>query len=424
MITLDPRSTDLVFGFQVSGRITRDDYRRFLPRLEEAIKEHGTIGVLVHIESLEGIELGALWEELKFDLKHCRHFDRLVLVGDKKWHERSMSLAGHLTPAEVRYFPSSDLDEAWEWILVGEWAEESSVAREDTVQSVLYATDFSENSDTALNWAITIAKAHGALLSVLHVGPVTSIANLPLGIRKESIEAQIRDAGVEVTTQWQAGRPWEVISAEAQEHDLVVIGARGHTPFQHLPLGSTADRVMRMAPAPVLIVHPKDRRFDHMPSNAVVAIDFSKSASFSLDAIVRVFAIPSGDKLNITLVHAWQPLVAYGVIPKPNTYVGTEEQATEILERLAAKVRTQSINVTPVVRQGSPATVIEEETEAIDAEFIAMGTRGYSGLARFMLGSVAERVVHRVRCPVLSINQATMEAAERARTEQIAVAAA
>ena len=136
MITLDPRSTDRVFGFQVSGRITRDDYRGFLPRLEEAIKEHGKICVLVHIESLQGIERGALWEEPGFDLKHCRHFDRLVLVGDKKWHGRSMNLAGHLTPAEVRYFPSSGLDEAWEWILVGKWAEESSVAREDTVQSV------------------------------------------------------------------------------------------------------------------------------------------------------------------------------------------------------------------------------------------------------------------------------------------------
>ncbi len=161
-----------------------------------------------------------------------------------------------------------------------------------------------------------------------------------------------------------------------------------------------------------------------MPRNVVVPMDFSESASFALDAVVRVFAIPSGDTLNITLLHAWQPLVAYGVSPQRNSYVGTEEQVTEMLERLAAEVRTQSINVSSVVRQGSPAKVIEEETEAIDAEFIAMGTRGHSGLARFMLGSVAERVVHRVRCPVLSINQATMEAAERARAEQSAVAAA
>jgi len=405
MITLDSRSTDRVFGFQVSGRITRDDFRRFLPHLGEAIKEHGTICVLVHIESLEGIELGALWEELKFDVKHCRHFDRLVLVGDKKWHEPSMRLDGHLTPVEVRYFPSSGLDEAWEWILVGKWAEESSVAREDTVQSVLYATDFSENSNTALNWAITIAKAHGALLNVLHVGPVTSNESLPLGIQKESIETQIRDAGVEVTTQWQAGRPWEVISAEAQEHDFVVIGARGHTPFRHRPLGSTADRVLRSAAAPVLIVHHEDRRIDRMPRNVVVPMDFSESASFALDTVVRVFAIRSADKLNITLLHAWQPLVAYGVIPKPNIYVGTEEQVMQMLERLAAKVRTQSINVTPVVRQGSPATVIEEKAEAIDADFIALGTHGRSGLRRFMLGSVAECLVHRVRRPVLTVRQ-------------------
>lgn len=433
MITLDPHSTDRVFGFRVSGKITRDDYREFLPRLEDAIKEHGRIAVLVHVESLEGIEFGALWEELKFDLKHFRHFDRLAMVGDKKWHERSMIVAGHLTPAEARYFPSSDLDEAWEWIMAGERAGESPDAPQDAVRSVLYATDFSENSTTALNWAIAIAKAHTALLSVLHVAPVTSIASLPLGIQDEIarslelIEEQVRVAGVEVASQWQTGRPWEGISAEAQDHDLVVIGARGHTPFLNLPLGSTADRVLRTAGAPVLTVHHEERRFDHMPHNAVVPTDFSESASFALDAVVRLFAIPSGEKLNITLLHAWRPLVeygdVYGAMPPPNPYVGTEEQAMEMLQRLAMKAGTESVIVTPVIRQGYPAKVIMEGTETVDAEFVAMGTQGHSGLARLMLGSVAERVVHRVRCPVLSINPATMEAARHARAEQTAVAA-
>jgi nucleotide-binding universal stress UspA family protein len=164
-----------------------------------------------------------------------------------------------------------------------------------------------------------------------------------------------------------------------------------------------------------------------MPRHTVVPTDFSESASFALDAVVRLFANPSGEKLNITLLHAWQPLVEYAdmyaAMPPPNPYVGTEEQATEMLERLAAKARTQSVNVTPVVRQGYPTKVIMEGTEAVAVEFVAMGTYGHSGLARFMLGSVAERVVHRVRCPVLTINSATVEAAQHARVEQMAVAA-
>jgi hypothetical protein len=94
MITIDPRSTDRVFGFTVSGKLTRDDYRRMLPRLEEAIRKHGKISVLVHIESMTGMELGAMWEELKFDLKHFRHFRRLALVGDKKWHEPLRPVVG------------------------------------------------------------------------------------------------------------------------------------------------------------------------------------------------------------------------------------------------------------------------------------------------------------------------------------------
>jgi nucleotide-binding universal stress UspA family protein len=413
MITIDDRSTDRVFGFHVKGRLTRADYRLFLPRLEEAIQAHGRISVLVQISSLEGIDPGAVWEELKFDIKHLRDFDRLALVGDKRWHERAITLARCVTSAKTMYFPTADLEQAWTWIEAGE---REDVSPHDGIGSVLVATDFSDNARMALEWAISLAGAHHASTNVLHVVPVTSIGSLPAGVQDrvsrdlESIAARARDAGVAVTTQWQIGAPWAVISAEAQEHDLVVLGARGHTRFPPLILGSTADRVLRSAPVPVLTIHHEDQRFDHMPRQVIVATDFSEAASEALSAVVDIFGVPSDERMNITLLHAWQPLADYGdqyeVVPM-NPYVSGEQQAREMLERLAAKTSATGIDVTAVVRVGYPTRVIEQEAEATGAELVAVGAHGHSGLARFMLGSVAERVVHRLHCPVLAVGQPT-----------------
>jgi nucleotide-binding universal stress UspA family protein len=437
MITIDDQSTDSVFGFHLSGTLTRDDYRKYLPRIEEAIRAHGKVSVLVHIEPLSGIKFGALWEELKFDLKHFRHFKRIALVGDKKWHEWSISFASHLTSAEGRYFPSTDLDEAWRWIRSGSEVEEAETAApyaSEPVRRILFATDFSENASTAMKWAMKIAKAHGASLSILHVAHETAtMTSPPRGIQQQiahslnALKDLASDAGLPVTSQWRSGKPWEIIAAEARECDLVVIGARGHTPVPHVVLGSTADRVLRIAEVPVLTVHHADPRDDQMPRNVLVPTDFSVTASLALGAVIRFFDTQTTDGLEVTLLHAWQPLVEYermyAATPPPNPPVGTVEQANEILETLAAKVRSDGIDVTPVIRQGYPARVIEEEAEAINADLIAMGTHGHSGLARLMLGSIAERVVHHVQCPVLSIGLEARARTRSTRTEETVGAA-
>ncbi len=56
-----------------------------------------------------------------------------------------------------------------------------------------------------------------------------------------------------------------------------------------------------------------------------------------------------------------------------------------------------------VVREGYPATAIEEEARSRHADLVVIGTRGHSGLKHLLLGSVAERVVQKAPCPVLAV---------------------
>ena len=58
----------------------------------------------------------------------------------------------------------------------------------------------------------------------------------------------------------------------------------------------------------------------------------------------------------------------------------------------------------PCTREGYPAGVIEEEAVQTKADMIVMGSRGLSGLKHLLLGSIAERVVQKAPCPVLTVN--------------------
>ena len=73
------------------------------------------------------------------------------------------------------------------------------------------------------------------------------------------------------------------------------------------------------------------------------------------------------------------------------------------LDGAVAELRAKGLEVETLAREGYPATVIEEEAERQQADLIVIGTRGLSGLKHLLLGSIAERVVQRAPCPVLTV---------------------
>ena len=89
-----------VLDVRVSGKLSKADYERFVP-------------------DFRGWELGALWEDIKFDLKHFGDIERLAMVGDKKWEEWMAKFCGPFTKARIRYFDQSEADKARSWIAEG-----------------------------------------------------------------------------------------------------------------------------------------------------------------------------------------------------------------------------------------------------------------------------------------------------------------
>ena len=117
MIEVLDRSSGQVFGMRVSGKVMHQDYQQFVPELEKLIEAHGSIRCLIEMTDLHGIELRALWDEIKFDVQHARQIEHCAVVGDRAWEAWLTRLSRPIFfNAEIRFFDSSELETAWEWI--------------------------------------------------------------------------------------------------------------------------------------------------------------------------------------------------------------------------------------------------------------------------------------------------------------------
>jgi hypothetical protein len=105
-----------ILQVHVMGRLTRDDYARFVPEVERVIGKHGRIRVLFDMRDFHGWTAGALWEDLKFDLKHFRDIERLALVGERRWEQGMAAFCRPFTTAAIRYFDRADADDAHRWV--------------------------------------------------------------------------------------------------------------------------------------------------------------------------------------------------------------------------------------------------------------------------------------------------------------------
>src|SRR6516162_2108929 len=103
-IQMSERKLKNFLVIRVSGRLAREDYRDFVPELERILREKGRIRVLLELVDFHGWKPGALLEDLKFDLSHFSHLDRLAIVGDRVWEKVLSLVSTPFTTAEIRYF--------------------------------------------------------------------------------------------------------------------------------------------------------------------------------------------------------------------------------------------------------------------------------------------------------------------------------
>ncbi|HET7153699.1 MAG TPA: universal stress protein [Candidatus Kapabacteria bacterium] len=144
------------------------------------------------------------------------------------------------------------------------------------IKRLLTPIDFSESSKQALHYAVEFARSFKAELHLLNViEPVMYPAEMFGQVGMVDVESVLEKSANEEMQAWksfipndlpaitttQHGRPFAEILRYAQEHaiDLIIIGTHGRSGIDHFLLGSTAEKVIRKAPCPVLTVRPVER---------------------------------------------------------------------------------------------------------------------------------------------------------------------
>jgi nucleotide-binding universal stress UspA family protein len=147
-------------------------------------------------------------------------------------------------------------------------------------------------------------------------------------------------------------------------------------------------------------------------SKILFPTDFSSTGNHALE-LATALARDSG--ATLVIVHVEEPPMAYG---GGELYYGVEEPDREHLRQSLVKVQPTDPAV-PCVHKlmlGDPADAIIQIAETDNVDLIVMGTHGRTGLTRLLMGSVAEAVVRRAPCPVLTVKQPAAAPAEAAAT--------
>ena len=281
------------------------------------------------------------------------------------------------------------------------------------MQKIMIATDFSERSDRALRRATLLAKEAGASLTIVHVVDDDRPRRFVEHDRKDA-ETLLRE--LEATVQRVDGLACEVrviladpfagiVQAVAEAvPDLLVIGPHRRQILKDAFVGTTAERTIRAAACPVLMVNAAPVGSYHHVLQATDLSDGSRDAmqrfsglSISAHAghsILHVFDAPA---LRLAMAHS---------MARDDQEEYLEDERATAKRALSHFLASSGISdVEQLVRHDETTTANEilNVANELKADLIVVSTRGKGSLARMVLGSVAEKVLRSSRVDVLAI---------------------
>ncbi len=294
------------------------------------------------------------------------------------------------------------------------------------ISTILVPVDGSKLAERALAVAIPLAEQHDARLVVTLVHepilPLVSGGGAP--VRDPALDERHRAeqeasvmklaqrtrklTRVPVEAVFAHGRivPTLVAQAAAMQASLIVASTHGRGGIQRFWLGSVADGLVRHAPVPVLLVRgnrPAAKRVVGTApfTRALVPLDGSPRAE---EALTAVSALLRGAPSRLTLLHVVHPMTAVAAAASDLAHGPEQEVATQYLEPLARRFAREQLDIRLDVRvDANVSRVVLEAAETHSAELIAIAGQGMSGLQRFVVGSVADKLIRTAAVPVLVV---------------------
>ena len=285
MFQFIPVHEDNIYALRVSGKLHHEDYQTFLPELEKLLESDQRIALLIELDDFHGADLAAIKDDFTFGLKHADSFEKVAIVGEKKWQKWMTLFSSPFLKSDVKYFDRKALQDAWNWLRIKKYSD-SALADMPVrpYQKIMVGVDFSPHSKHAAKRAIELSNQYGAQLELVNVVNEAALYDLyydPVGMgftmtefsqagmegiskmieslidkSRDQMNVLIADLGLEqnqgvVIT----GRPQTTLNsyAEAQDVDLIVMGTHGRRGIDAV-LGSATRYIQSHARCEVLAV--------------------------------------------------------------------------------------------------------------------------------------------------------------------------
>ncbi|MDJ0555261.1 MAG: STAS/SEC14 domain-containing protein [Microcoleaceae cyanobacterium MO_207.B10] len=117
MIEIIPIENQNIVGFNIDGKIESSDIEKVTNLVEERLKSETKLRIYVEVKNIQGISLEALWQDLKFGLRHLKDFQKKAVVCEESWMTKLAAASNKIfTNIEVKCFSFSEKDEALEWV--------------------------------------------------------------------------------------------------------------------------------------------------------------------------------------------------------------------------------------------------------------------------------------------------------------------
>jgi nucleotide-binding universal stress UspA family protein len=277
-----------------------------------------------------------------------------------------------------------------------------------SLAKIMVTTDFSPTSDRAMEYALSLARRHNSRIYLTHVVSVdlmmapelmTTVQEKQRLAAKDTMEsmvaaARLLDVPYEILIE--TGSVWPTIEALMAKHeiDLLIVGTHGVGAMQKILIGSTAEQIFRQSRVPVLTVGPKvdEEPFYEMEFRSILfATDFGLGAE---KEAAYAFFLAQEHRSRLTVLNVVQG----------KKEVGETEKKTiaRELQELIPHIDLHCLPTFQVVA-GEPVEEILKISRKTQANLIVIGAKKQQGLAGYMPGSKAYKVVCGAPCPVLTI---------------------
>ena len=282
-------------------------------------------------------------------------------------------------------------------------------------ETMVVGFDDSQSSRAALIEASNMAKRNGGKVILVHavffdseefgIAPEQLEKRLKIGEKAciQSQEMVSSEFGVDVQSLLCQGDPPDVILdiAEGKKADLIVLGTHGRRGLNRLLMGSVTSRIILDAPMDVLVVKKPCTKCTGEYKSILVPFDGSDFSKRALHRACQVAREHDGEVNVIYVIPRYEEML--GFFRTDSIRKSLMQEATKITDSAKELASLEGSVIKTTITEGYSSDKIIEAAKEAGHDLIVMGSHGYRGVNKAIMGSTAERVIIDASCPVLIV---------------------